>query len=113
MKEERRKKREEVEVKKRADFQVGSVFQISMSSYSVVPMPRASAESTVRTPFRDVMRSTKWSLPGSLESNTRSRQARSIATGSVEASTPISAMQGSSATEQQSQSTVRFFMTLI
>ena len=36
-----------------------------------------------------------------------------MATGSNEARMPISFMQGSSATAQQSQSTLRFFMTLI
>ena len=51
-------------------------------------------------------------MPGSLERSTKSMQAWSMATGSREASMPMSAMQGSSATAQQSQSTERFFMTL-
>ena len=48
---------------------------ISISSYSLLPQPRAAAASTVRSPFLDSILSTRWSRPGSSEAYTRSRQA--------------------------------------
>ncbi len=39
----------------------------STSSYSRLPKPSWAAASTVCTPWRDSMRSIKWSRPGSLE----------------------------------------------
>lgn len=84
---------------------------MDMSSYSLEPKPSSAAASIVWMPLREFTRSMKCSLPGLSEFMTRSMQAWSMATGSVEARMPMSAMQGDSASEQQSQSTERFFMT--
>ena len=56
-------------------FTRGESPYISTSSYSLLPMPSFSAASTVWTPFLDSMRSSRWSLPGSSEAYTKSRQA--------------------------------------
>lgn len=56
-------------------FTRGGSPYISTSSYSLLPMPSFSAASTVWTPFLDSMRSSRWSLPGSSEAYTKSRQA--------------------------------------
>ena len=56
-------------------FTRGGFLYISTSSYSLPPIPSFSAASTVWTPFLDSMRSSRWSLPGSSEAYTKSRQA--------------------------------------
>ena len=56
-------------------FHPRRILYISTSSYSLPPMPSFSAASTVWMPFLDSMRSSRWSLPGSSEAYTRSRQA--------------------------------------
>ena len=38
-----------------------------INSYSLLPQPRRAAASMVRMPWRDSMRSTRWSRPGSFE----------------------------------------------
>src|SRR5699024_10964580 len=91
----------------------GGAAYSSISSYSRLPVPSSAAASMVWMPLRLLTRSIKCSLPGSSDCMTRSMQAWSMATGSSEARMPMSFMQGSSATAQQSQSTERFFITLM
>ena len=88
------------------------IFSVFASSPPVVN-PDAAAASMVWTPFRLSTRSRKCALPGSSQPYTRSIHAWSMAMGSVETRMPMSAMQGSSAISQQSQSTLMFFMTLM
>ena len=64
--------------------------------------------------WRLSMRSSMCFCPGSsVAAYTISTQAWSMAIGSSDAMMPMSAMQGFSATAQQSQSTDRFFITLM
>ena len=91
-----------------------------MHLVEVNPLILARTEAKFRRAFDGVdavaapMRSSMCFCPGSsVAAYTMSTQAWSMAIGSSDAMMPMSAMQGFSATAQQSQSTDRFFITLM